>query len=159
MLCAESFNENALTTNLTPFPFSRFAILLLRYTKHQAEVTRPSVSLLNVKFVGVLSAVTVITPNQYSADGCQRETVPPHLTSPRLTLAGNDTGNYPTIRRGEKARSVAGSLTEFSKGGGAARGPGGWATGSDWEIANNCGHVRWTGERTGGRNVLNKSRR
>ncbi|KAL6260712.1 hypothetical protein P5V15_008235 [Pogonomyrmex californicus] len=111
-------------------------------------MTRTSVSLLNVKFVGVLSTVTVITPNQYSADGCQRGTshlISPHPASP----SPDDTGNYPTIRRGKKkARSVASSLTEFSKGRG--RGPGGWATGNDWETANNCGLARWTDEGAGG---------
>lgn len=157
MFCAKRFNENALTTNLS-FSLS-FPFLTLEFCfsgiPHQAEVTRTSVSLLNVKCV--LSTVTVITPNQYSADGCQRGTS--HLISPRLTSpSSDDTGNYPTIRRSEKTRSVAGSSTEFSKereGGG----PSWWATGSDWKTANNCGLTRWTGEGTGGRNALNKSRR
>lgn len=78
-------------------------------------MTRTSASLLNVKFVRVLSAVTVITPNQYSAESWQRGTF--YLTLPPSLRLADDDGNYPTSRRGEKTRSVTGSSTEFSEGG------------------------------------------
>ena len=86
MLYAKHFNENALTMKFSLFLFSLWCFALQMY-RNQAEVTRTSVSLLNVKFVGVFSTVTVITPNQYSADGCQRGTS--HLISPHFASASS----------------------------------------------------------------------
>lgn len=160
MLCARRFNGKHINDE-SPSSFFLFLASAFRSSgiPHQAGVTRTSVSLLNVKFVGVLSTVTVITPNQYSADGCQRGTS--HLISPHLVSLRDDTGNYPTIRRREKTRSVAGSSTEFSEGGGQG-GRGTRRVGNRKRLGKPriiAALVRWTGEGTGGRSVLNKSRR
>lgn len=104
-------------------------------------------SLLNVKFVGALSTVTVITPNQYSADGCQRGTS--HPASPLFPLSSRLFRRVITRRFAVCKKTRVYRPYFFKRRGPQAR------KGRPPEVAgktaNNCGPARWTGERTVGR--------